>query len=285
MHFCENEVNELLTKAIEEDIRSGDQTTLACIPEDAICSGKIIFKQAGVVAGLSFFKELFQKFDPNIEIGFFVPEGSYQKSGTIIGTIKGPTRSILSCERAGLNLLQHMCGIATHTAEYVHKIRGYDCAILDTRRTLPGLRAIEKCAISAGGGVVHRYGLDDRLLIKIHHLRFMGLENKRPIKEAYNKVREKYPNSPIDLEIDEIKHLKDALETDAYAIILRDMFPHEIEECVRKIRLTNKRVYVNCGATITLDTLRNYADTGVDGIFIGSLTHSAQSLDIAIRLT
>ena len=136
-----------------------------------------------------------------------------------------------------------------------------------------------------GGGVVHRQALDDRLIIKINHLRFLGVEDKRPIREAYRRVREAHPDLPIDIEIDDIDQLAAALATDAHAIILRNMFPHDVEECVRRIRLTNKRVYVDCGSTITLDTIRSYADTGVDGISVGSLTHSSQALDIALRLS
>lgn len=285
MNLLDDEIEQLLTKTIEEDIRTGDRTTAACIPEDSVCNGMIILKQAGVVAGLPFFEDIFLKIDPRIKLHFQIPEGSFQKSGAIIGTIQGPTQSIITGERAALNLLQHTSGIATHTAEYVRRIDGYDCTIMDTRRTLPGLRALEKYAISKGGGTVHRHGLDDLLIIKINHLRFLGHERKRPIKEAFLKVRSVYPNAPIDVEIDDSDLLDQALETDAHAIILRNMFPHETKQCVRKIRQTNKRVYIDCGGTITLDTIRSYADTGVDGIFIGALTHSAQSLDIAIRLT
>ncbi len=279
------EIDQLLNQTLAEDIQTGDLTTLACIPADARCVGQIIQKQAGVVAGLSFFRDLLTKFDQGIEVTFFVTEGSYQKSGTVLGKIEGPTQSILTVERAALNLLQHTSGVATLTAEYVRRIKGYDCTIIDSRKTLPGLRALEKYAVGAGGGMVHRQSLNDRLLIKVHHLRFFGSENKRPVKEVFQKVRDAHPDLPIDLEIDQVKLLSEALATDAHAIILRNMFPHDISQCVRKIRFTDKRVYVNCGSTITLDTIRSYADTGVDGIFIGSLIHSAPSLDIAIRLS
>lgn len=284
MILIEDEIELLLNTAIDEDLANGDQTTQACIHEDSLCTAQIIIKQAGVVAGLPYIKRIFEKIDPRVEVTFLVPEGSYQKSGVILGLIEGPTRSIISGERTALNLLQHTSGIATHTAEYVRRIDGYDCAILDTRRTLPGLRHLEKYAISMGGGVVRRYGLSDRLIIKINHLRFLGHENKRAVKEAFKKVREAHPDLPIDIEIDDISQLGQALDTDAYAIVLRGMFPHEVEECVRKIRTTNKRVFVDCGGTITLDTIRKYADTGVDGISIGALSHASQSLDIVIRL-
>ena len=138
MILQDDQIELLLDTAIEEDIRSGDRTTIACIPEGSTCSGKIILKQAGVIAGLPYFKRIFEKVDPRIEVNFFVEEGSYQKSGAILGEIEGPTRSIISGERAALNLLQHASGIATQTAEFVRRIEGYDCTILDTRRTLPG---------------------------------------------------------------------------------------------------------------------------------------------------
>lgn len=284
MILVEDEIEQLLTLAIEEDIGSGDRTTAACIPAESTCKGTITLKQAGIIAGLPFFQRIFHKIDPRVQLTFRTEEGSYQKSGTIIGTIEGPTQSIVSGLRTGLNLLQHVSGVATHTYEYVRKLEGYDCIIMDTRRTLPGLRALEKYAIARGGAVVHRQGLDDRLILKIDHLRFFGQTSEQPIKEAFQKLRSTYPTTLIDIEINDTDQLDQALETDAQGIILRNMFPHEIEECVTIIRKSQKNVYVNCGNIITLDTIRNFADTGVDGIFVGSLSHSANSLDIAIKL-
>lgn len=284
MKFDE-EIERLIDIAIQEDIESGDWTSQACIPSDAQCTGKVILKQAGVIAGLPFFERIFKKIDSRIDVTLFINEGSYQKSGTIVAKVEGPTQSIVTAERTALNLLQHASGVATKTAEYVRRISGYDCTILDTRRTLPGLRALEKYAIGAGGGVVHRHGLSDRLIIKINHLRYLGGNQKRPIKEAFRKVQEAHPELPIEIEIDDIDQLSEALDTEAYAIILRNMFPHEAERCVRKIRRTNKRVYIDCGGVITIDTIRTYAETGVDGISVGALTHRGGSLDIALRIS
>lgn len=285
MILMEDQLELLLETCINEDLGNGDPTTQACIPEDSRCTGQIIIKQAGVIAGLPYFKRIFEKIDPQVVVTFFVPEGSYQKSGVVLGKIEGPTRSIISGERTALNLLQHASGIASHTAEYVRRIDGYDCAILDTRGTLPGMRHLEKYAIGVGGGVVRRNDLGERLIIKINHLRFLGSERKRPIREAFEKVQKAHPDLPIDIEIDDIAQLAEAMSTDAHAIVLRGMFPHDVEHCVRTIHPTNKRVFVDCGSTITLDTIRSYADTGVDGIAIGTLSHASQSLDIVIRLT
>jgi nicotinate-nucleotide pyrophosphorylase (carboxylating) len=279
----EREIEQLIDTWIAEDIRSGDITTNACIPEDTLANAKVTLKQAGVVAGLPFLAQVFHKLDSNVEINLHIKEGSYHKAGTIIATLKGSARAILSGHRIALNLLQHASGVATITASYVKKIAGSGCAIMDTRKTLPGLRSLEKYAVKMGGGLNHRFGLDDRFIIKTNHLGILASSSANPISVAVAKAKEFCPNLPIEIEIDNTEKLEEALKTEATVIILCHMTPDETAKCVKKIRKTKKKVYVDSSGTITLDTIRAYAELGVDAISIGALTHSVQALDISLK--
>ncbi len=282
------EIEQLINLALAEDIRSGDITSLACITPQATMSGKLLLKQAGVLAGLPFIPFIFQKVDPLIEVLLFTTEGSYQKAGTIIGKVTGPARGMISAERVVLNLIQHASGVATITAAYVKKVAGYQCDIVDTRKTLPGLRALEKYAVLVGGGKNHRNGLDDRFIIKRNHLSLIAQKAQYPIKQAIHLVKSSpyyQANIPIEVEIESFEQLEEALQTEASLIMLTHMTPIEVEACVKKIAKTHKRAYVESGSSITLDTIRAYADTGVHGISIGALTHSVNALDISLRIT
>ncbi|HEY4831848.1 MAG TPA: carboxylating nicotinate-nucleotide diphosphorylase [Waddliaceae bacterium] len=280
----EKEIERLIDISIEEDIRTGDLTSQQLIPAEATISANIVLKQAGVLAGLPFLQVLFKKLDPAIQTTLLVDEGSYHPAGTIIGKISGPARGILAGERIALNMIQHASGVATVTSAFVKKIKGLNCAILDTRKTLPGLRILEKYAVRVGGGVNHRFSLDDRFIIKSNHIYFFSGKSPAPIKEAVRKVRASNPNIPIEVEISDFSLLKEALETETEAVMLSRMQPREVKKCVEHIRKTNKKVYVESLGTITLETVRAYAETGVDGISIGSLTHSVPALDIVMRL-
>lgn len=283
--YLQKEIERLIDISIEEDIRSGDITSEVLIPKEAITSGHFVLKQAGVLAALPFLQILFQKIDPSIDVKLYVEEGSYQKAGTILGKVTGPARGILSGERIALNLIQHASGVATCTAECVRKLKGlHNCAILDTRKTLPGLRALEKYAVTVGGGTNHRFGLDDRFIIKTNHLYFFKGSSKKNIKDAIEKVHKHRPNLPIEIEITRFEQLSEALHPFVSAIMLSRMMPMEIQKCVNKIRQTDKKVYIESLGTITLDTIRAYAETGVDGISIGFVTHSVPILDIVMRL-
>lgn len=277
-------IDHLLDVAIQEDIRTGDITSKACIPDESMLSVRFILKQAGVLAGLPFLETLFKKIDPRIEVQLFVPEGSFQKAGTLLCKIFGPARGIFSGERVALNLLQHASGIATLTNQYVKKVSGFDCLILDTRKTLPGLRALEKYAVKMGGGVNHRFGLDDRLIIKRNHLAFLATTSKNPIQEAVSRVKAHGGELPIEIEVQDMEQLIEALKTEAEAIMLCRLPPHEIKKCIPLIRKSGKKVYVESLGTITLETIQAYAETGVDGISLGSLTLSSNALDISMRL-
>lgn len=280
----EKEIERLIEIALAEDIGSGDITTEICIPEEISTSAKFVIKQACVLAGLPFLETLFKKIDPKIEVTLLANEGSFQKAGTIIAKITGPTRGILSGERVALNFLQHASGVATATASYVKKVAGLDCAILDTRKTLPGLRALEKYAVKVGGGRNHRFGLDDRFIIKVNHLSFIPAHSSHPISHAISLAKSKSPHLPIEVEIENSAHLNEALKHDISAIILINMTPEEIKKCAQKIKKTEKKVYIESSGAITLDTIRAYAETGVHGISLGAITHSVPAADIGMRL-
>lgn len=279
----DEQIMHLIDIAIAEDIGMGDITSNACIPESDMTTAKLVIKQAGVLAGLPFLARIFQRINAAIHVEVLVPEGSFQKAGTIIAAIFGPARGILSAERVILNFLQHASGVATATAAYVRKVSGFGCAILDTRKTLPGLRALEKYAVRIGGGSNHRFGLDDRFIIKTHHIALLARQGPNPIAAAFSKVKAMHPDLEVEIEIDDAKILDEALQTDAKVIILCNMTPDEAVKCKEKIRKSQKKVYIQSG-TITLDTIRAYAEIGVDAISIGELTHSVPALDIGLKM-
>lgn len=280
----ELQIHDLIVNALSEDIRSGDITTETCISPLTQAKAEFILKQAGQVAGLPFIEVLFKKLDPHIDVRLCVSEGTFQKAGTVLATLSGSMQSILKGERVILNLLQHASGIATITSAYVKKVSGLKCAIMDTRKTLPGLRALEKYAVKIGGGKNHRYGLDDCLIIKKNHLAYLQKADQT-ITETVKKLKMSYPDLPIEIEIEDSKSLEDALNTEVEAIILLNMSPEEAKKYVERARKTTKKVYLESGGTITLDTVRAYAEkTGVDGIAIGDITHSVRALDIRMLL-
>jgi nicotinate-nucleotide pyrophosphorylase (carboxylating) len=277
----QKEVDHLVGVAIAEDLRSGDITSEACIPSDAGISGKFVLKQGAVVCGLTLLPLIFKKTDPKIEITSFIEEGSFNKAGTIIAGIKGPAIGIFAAERVALNILQHTCGISTVTRQYVKEVAGFDCDILDTRKTLPGLRCLEKYAVRVGGGRNHRYALDDRFIIKHNHLSFLSKETKYPVREAVTRAREYRPSIVVEVEVENLHMVKEAIEAHSDIIMLDNMSPPMVREAVRMI---NGRAYVEAAGGIILETVRAYAATGVNGVSIGALTHSVPAIDISLRL-
>ncbi|MBB64134.1 MAG: nicotinate-nucleotide diphosphorylase (carboxylating) [Waddliaceae bacterium] len=279
----EHEITGLIERAIAEDIRSGDITAEACIPEHAMVTGKLILKQAGVVAGLPFMEKVFTLIDPRIEVSFFIKEGEYRHAGALIGTVSGPAKSIFSAERVALNLLQHASGVATATAAFVRRVSAYRCAILDTRKTLPGLRALEKYAVQVGGGQNHRWGLDDQYLIKHHHIALLSHQTQTPIIEAVRRARACGKHSVVEVEIDRVAQLDEVLACDVDTVMFRNMLPGQVYKCVQRLRPTKKNLYLESTSGLTMDTIRDYAATGVDGIAITTLTLAIPSLDISLR--
>lgn len=278
------EIERLIDTALVEDFgTSGDITTMALLQESTFSSGKFVLKEKAVVAGLPYLEMIFKKIDPKLQVELRVEEGSYQKAGTIIAKVTGPARGILAGERTSLNFLQHASGVATIIASYVRKVKGLKCQILDTRKTLPGLRALDQYAHTVAGGVIHRLGLNHRFIIKSPHLAFFSFESKNPIQGAVKKVKAYLPDIPVEVEVVSIKEALEALQTNCDSIMLDNMAPDEITKCLRLIRKTDKKVYLESKGTITLETIRRFAETGVDGIAI-SAAYFAMPADIRLRL-
>ncbi|MES2273903.1 MAG: carboxylating nicotinate-nucleotide diphosphorylase [Chlamydiota bacterium] len=274
----QSDLEELIRKAFAEDHAYNDMTSAACLSEEAQAFAKIVLKQPGCIAGLKFIPWIFQLFDPHIETEVCVHEGAFCEKETLLARLRGPARSILSAERVAVNFLQHLSGIATLTARCKEKVQGTSCQILDTRKTILGLRSLQKYAVRVGGGTNHRLHLADRILIKNNHLALAG--NPSPLTYCIQNAKRAHPQSWIEVEIDSSLQLVLALEAGAHAILLDNMTPSDVSECVA---LNKKRAYLEASGGITLDNLSAYAATGVDGISMGALTHSAPALDISLR--
>lgn len=268
-----------MAAALEEDQAHADATSLACIPADLNVEAKVKLKQVATLAGLQFLPWIFQAVNPKINVALHGKEGEVCGDGMILATLHGPARSILSAERCALNLLQHLCGIATTTAQFVKEVKGYSCDILDTRKTLPNLRMLQKYAVSVGGGINHRFSLADRILIKNNHLSLLRQSSRHPIEEAIKKARMARPHAKIEVEVEDLNMLEEALSANADQILLDNMDLEMVQEAVR---LTDKRAYLEASGRMTLSKVRPFAAAGVDGISIGALTHSVSSIDISL---
>ncbi|MGE3954050.1 MAG: carboxylating nicotinate-nucleotide diphosphorylase [Parachlamydiales bacterium] len=277
-----NGILHVVDVALKEDIRTGDITSQACLSPDDQISGRLLLKQGGRLAGLAFLEPLFKKVDPRVEVKLFVEEGGEHRAGTILGTISGPAWAIFAGERVALNLLQHASGVATLTSYYVERTEGYDCDILDTRRTLPGLRCLERYAVRLGGGKNHRIGLDDRFIIKHNHLSFIARNTKHPIIEAVRRARAHRANVPIEVEVDDLKQIDQAVESGADIILLDHMPLPQVRKAVSKIKQKGK-AYVEGVGGVNLETVDAFAEAGLDGISVPALTFQAQPLEIALR--
>ncbi len=272
MEIDVSEFEDLIRRAFKEDFAHRDITTLACIPVDTWAHAEIVLKKPGCLAGLAFVPRIFHLLDPLIQVHPLASDGELKEPSSL-AKIEGPARSLLSAERVALNFLQHLCGIATLTARCVAETHGTSCQILDTRKTILGLRSLQKYAVRMGGGTNHRFHLSDRILIKNNHLALSP--------DSIRKARLAHPQNWIEVEIGSIDQLKPALDAAADAILLDNMNPEEVRACVL---LAQKKAYLEASGGITLENLRSYALTGIDGISMGALTHSAPALDISLRI-
>ena len=275
---CEKDLIEsLLNLAFAEDIGDGDHTTLCCIPATQKGKVQLIIKEEGVLAGVEVAKKIFHKFDSDLKIETFISDGAKIKPGDIAFTVEGKEQSLLQTERIVLNVMQRMSGIATQTARYTSALEGYKTKVLDTRKTTPGLRMLEKQAVKIGGGVNHRIGLFDMILLKDNHVDFAGgIENA--IKKAQNYIKEKGKNLKIEIEVRNFDELNEVLRIGGVDRIMLDNFtPEKTKEAVQLIA---GRYETESSGGITFDTLRDYAECGVDYISVGALTHSVKSLDM-----
>ncbi|MEQ9188383.1 MAG: carboxylating nicotinate-nucleotide diphosphorylase [Cryomorphaceae bacterium] len=267
--------------ALEEDIRDGDHTTLACIASDEIGSAELIIKEQGMLAGVKVAERIFHQFDPTLEIEHLMGDGTRVTSGQRAFKVHGKIRSILSTERLVLNLMQRMSGIATTTSAYTERIKHTKAKVLDTRKTTPGLRWFEKQAVKIGGGVNHRFGLYDMVLIKDNHVDGAG-----SITDALNRVHDylTYKNLDlrIELEVRDFDEINEALKHGGLDRIMLDNFT--VDDTATAVDLIRQRLEIESSGGITLETIQGYAETGVDFISVGALTHSVKSLDLSLKI-
>jgi nicotinate-nucleotide pyrophosphorylase (carboxylating) len=268
-------LRQFIREALNEDLGVGDLTTEALVPADHKSSCVFIAKQTGVIAGLPVAKMVFEELEPNIAWIALVDEGMEVEKGTPIARISGFTRAILTGERVALNLLQRMSGIATITRQLVKKLEGLNCKVLDTRKTTPGLRQLEKYAVRVGGGSNHRFGLSHGVMIKDNHIAMAGSLAKA-IETARSYVGHMVQ---IEVEADTLEQVKEILKYDVDAILLDNM---DLETMREAVRLIDGKVWTEASGGITPDTIRGIAETGVDAVSLGWLTHSVTSLDISL---
>jgi len=269
-------LDRVVAAALAEDVGAGDVTTEATIDADALGTGELLVKEPGVVSGLNAVEAVFLALDPDVQFEALVEDGTFVEDMTVVAVVTGPLRAILTGERVALNFLGRLSGIATLTRSYVDAVAGTDVAILDTRKTTPGLRLLEKHAVACGGGRNHRFGLDDAVLVKDNHLAAAG-----SVLGAVERLR-LATDLPIEVECDTLAQVSEALAARIDAILLDNMPPNELIEAVA---LAQGRARLEASGGVTLANVRAIAETGVDEISIGALTHSARSLDVSLELT
>ncbi len=268
----------LVTAALAEDVGFGDVTSQATVPLGRQGLARAIAKASGIVCGLALFAEAFRQVDESLEVTFDLPEGAAVESGDEVASVRGSLRSLLQAERVALNFLQHMSGVASLTGQFVRAIEGTGASILDTRKTLPGLRALQKYAVLVGGGQNHRLRLDSMVLIKDNHIKAAG-GLRQAIEQARATVS---PALRIEVETENLDQVREALAAQADWIMLDNMNPDLLREAVA---LVAGRARLEASGRVSLDTVRAIAETGVDFISVGALTHSARALDISLEVT
>jgi nicotinate-nucleotide pyrophosphorylase (carboxylating) len=270
-------IEEIIKQALQEDIGSGDITTEAIVPDSEIICGKFLAKDSGVISGLDIAKKVFKQLDTNIKFNALFSDGASVPGGQVLASIEGNGRAILAGERVALNFLQRMSGIATATRKYVDAAKGTKAVILDTRKTAPGMRILDKKAVRDGGGQNHRFGLYDMFLIKDNHIAAAG-----SLKNAINLAKKSNgKNLLIEVEVENLDQLKEALFLGVDRIMLDNMETAQIRQAVE---ITNGRVPLEASGNVNLETIARIAQTGVDYISAGSLTHSVRALDISLEI-
>lgn len=282
MDTREKLIDQLIDLSFAEDIGDGDHTTLSTIGPDAMGRQHLLVKEEGILAGVEIARKVFEKFDPSLKMTVFIEDGAHVKPGDIAFVVEGPVRSLLQTERLMLNIMQRMSGIATVTAKYQEKLAGLDCKVLDTRKTTPGMRILEKDAVKIGGGHNHRIGLFDMILIKDNHVDFAG-GITAAVTKAKEYCRKKSKDLKIEVEVRNTDEIKEALAMGIDRIMLDNFTPERTAEAVKLIRATAPGVEIESSGGITLDTLRSYGEAGVDFISVGALTHSVKGLDLSFK--
>ncbi|WP_294177802.1 carboxylating nicotinate-nucleotide diphosphorylase [uncultured Coprobacter sp.] len=273
-------IDDLIKLAFAEDIGDGDHTTLCCIPENATGKSKLLIKEEGILAGVEMAQRIFKDFDPNLKMEVFIKDGTPVKPGDIAFTVEGKIRSLLQTERLMLNVMQRMSGIATITNKYVKRLEGLHTRILDTRKTTPGLRMIEKAAVKIGGGVNHRIGLFDMILLKDNHIDFAGGIEKA-ITRAKDYLKEKGKDLKIEIEVRNMDELEEVMRIGGIDRIMLDNFTPELTR--KAVERIGGKYETESSGGITFETIRDYAKCGVDFISVGALTHSVKGLDMSFK--
>ncbi|MBL1280562.1 MAG: carboxylating nicotinate-nucleotide diphosphorylase [Fluviicola sp.] len=273
-------IDEIIQNALHEDIGDGDHSSLSCVPENATGVAKLLVKDEGIIAGVELAERIFKTFDPKLELDVFIKDGEKVKFGDVAFEVKGSSRSILSTERLVLNFMQRMSGIATQTNKIVSLIEGTDAKLLDTRKTTPGIRYMEKWAVRIGGGHNHRFALYDMIMLKDNHVDYAG-GVKLAIQRANEYLKETERDLKIEIEVRNEKELQEAIDIGQIDRIMLDNFsPERIKAVINTIP---DGIEIEASGGITLDTIRSYAETGVDFISVGALTHSFKSLDMSLK--
>ena len=277
-------VNELEDRLIDlafaEDIGDGDHTTLCCIPEDAMGKSHLLIKEDGILAGVEVAKRVFAKFDPTMQVEVLINDGTPVKKGDIAMVVTAKVRSLLKTERLMLNIMQRMSGIATMTNKYVERLKGTKTHVLDTRKTTPGLRMLEKQAVKIGGGMNHRIGLFDMILLKDNHIDFCGgITNA--ITRCHEYLKEKGLDLKIEIEVRNFDELAEAMNCGGINRIMLDNF--SVADTKKAVDIVGGKFETESSGGITFDTIRDYAECGVDFISVGALTHSVKGLDMSFK--
>lgn len=270
----------LVELAFAEDIGDGDHSTLCSIPETATGKARLLIKEEGILAGVEVARTVFNRFDKGLAVEVFINDGAHVKPGDVVFIVSGKVQSLLQTERLVLNIMQRMSGIATTTGKYVKLLEGTKTKVLDTRKTTPGMRMLEKQAVKIGGGENHRIGLFDMILLKDNHVDFAGgIENA--IRGAQKYLKEKNKQLNIEIEVRNFEELRQALAVGGIDRIMLDNFTPE--QTCEAVKIVKGRVKLESSGGITIETIRRYAECGVDYISVGALTHSVKSLDMSLK--
>ena len=275
MKTKEQLIDELIDLAFAEDIGDGDHTTLCCIPDTAMGKSRLLIKEPGILAGVEIARKIFHRFDPDLKMTVYIEDGTAVKPGDVAFVVEGRVQSLLQTERLMLNVMQRMSGIATMTHRYVKKLEGLHTRILDTRKTTPGMRMLEKEAVKIGGGVNHRIGLFDMILLKDNHVDFAGgIENA--ISRCHDYLKAKGKDLKIEIEVRNLDELKEVMRVGGVDRIMLDNFSPELTK--EAVKIVGGKYEIESSGGITFDTIRDYAESGVDFVSVGALTHSVKGL-------
>ena len=280
MKTKEQLIDELIDLAFAEDIGDGDHTTLCCIPDTAMGKSRLLIKEPGILAGVEIARKIFHRFDPDLKMTVYIEDGTAVKPGDVAFVVEGRVQSLLQTERLMLNVMQRMSGIATMTHRYEKKLEGLHTRILDTRKTTPGMRMLEKEAVKIGGGVNHRIGLFDMILLKDNHVDFAGgIENA--ISRCHDYLKAKGKDLKIEIEVRNLDELKEVMRVGGVDRIMLDNFSPELTK--EAVKIVGGKYEIESSGGITFDTIRDYAESGVDFVSVGALTHSVKGLDMSFK--